>query len=294
MIKEIEMEKVLNFDENKLGFSEVKDFLSSNGRHATTLMHGEVEIRNQFGRLLQKKSNIILLGGRRFVLEKLFNVEIPSKRITINEKVLGINTDENKAENQTGPNQEKCVCLWGVGKGGSELEYGAVKVPAEKEYNLYDMIPMRYVSKDNDLSDDEKSKYYLRREEGDYVAYYLKTFESSPSLKIKIGEEDYVPNLESDNLPTNWDELIDRKDVDCYIELNLKLSADDVREYFIEKETGGLSMARINELGTFLGCKLDGANGDYKEVECFSKLCFNNEPLDDETKELIITYKFYV
>jgi hypothetical protein len=295
-------DKILNFEDGSPEglMKDSKDFIISHSNKPKLALHGQAEIYNQFGTLLQKKDNIILLGGRRFVLEKLFNVEIKQNRKVLLNDLFNIGGSEPTSD-KTGPIQEKQVCLWGVGNGGSSLTFGDVNVPAEKEYNLYNMIPMRYVAVENDLSDEEKKKYYLRvpSEDGNYIAYYLKTFEDDPKLVIKIGENEYIPNLDTDNLPTNFDEAIEREDVDIYVQLTLKLSADDVREYYIETSSGGINNARINELGIYFGYNPGLAVNsssweDYVGIEDFSKLCFNNEPLDDETKELTIIYKFFI
>lgn len=281
--------KNLSFNENSLCINDKKTFSSSN-KSPETLIHGEVEIRDAFGNLLQRKSNIILLGGRRFVLEKIFNIEAPyNKKVTLN-NLLGIN-DVDQPSSILAPRQSKCVCLFGVGRGGSEISFGAINTPAEKEFNLYDIIPMRYVSVNEDLSQEEQSKYFMKKisNDGNYNAYYLKKFESNPELVIKIDGEEYFPNLDTDNVPVSVGRLIDRTDVEMYIQLHLKVSAEDVREFFIA--TSNIDEARINELSVYLGYPTDD---EYAGVEAFSKITFNNEPLDDETKELDIIYKFFI
>jgi len=297
--------KTLEFmDGQELNLRDTKKFISNNSKAPQTLIHGEAEIYDQFGNLLQKKSNIILLGGRRFILEKLFNIEIdPSRKVTLNQ-LYNTNTTES-TDVVPGPLKKKEVALWGVGNGGSGLTFGDVNVPAEKEFNLYNQIPMRYVSIDNDLPDDVKKNYYLRvlydnngqivQDEADaqYIAYYLKKFEADPELVIKVGENTYYPNINEDNLPTDWSELVERKDVEMYIQLKLKLSVNDVREFYIETES--IDNARINELAVYFGYQPDSIGySDYNGIEDFSKLTFNNEPLDDETKELNIIYRFYI
>lgn len=281
--------KQLLFNENNLKIDDKKSFVYSN-KSPETLIHGEVEIRDAFGNLLQRKSNIILLGGRRFVLEKIFNIEAPfSKKVTLN-SLLNINEREH-INPVPGPGQEKCVCLFGVGRGGSEISFGSIHTPAEKEFNLYDIIPMRYVSVREDLSAEEQSKYFLKKlsDDGEYNVYYLKKFESDPELVIKIDGEEYFPNIDTDNEPVNISRLIDRTDVEMYIQLHLKISAEDVREFFIA--TSNIDEARINELSVYFGYP---SASDYAGVEAFSKITFNNEPLDDETKELDIIYKFFI
>jgi hypothetical protein len=254
----------------------------------------EVIFKNKLGEELFRKSNIILVGGRRFTLEKLFNITPSQGRgITLN-NLFHVNEAEPELTG-VGPRREKVVCLFGAGRGGSNLTFGSVKNPNAREYNLYDMVPMRYVDANDDLVADERSKYYLRVEQGDKVAYYLKKFEIEPRIVMKVGDQDFVPDL-SDNSPVDaTGDIIERQDVDCYVELQLKISADDIREYY--RSTEGLEQARINELSLYVGYQPDHATGvwvDYLAVEAFSKLTFNNEPLDDETKELNIIYRIYI
>lgn len=280
-------------NDNMPGMDDVKEIVR--GKKSGSFMTGEVETRNQFGELLFKKSNIILIGGRRFTLEKLFNITPnPAQRITLN-SLFHVNEAE-PPYNGPGPRPSRCVCLFGVGRGGSNLTFGSVKAPTAREYNLYDMVPLRYVPKSNDLTAEERKKYYLRVDEGDHYAYYLKTFEVKPRLVMKVGDQEYVPDL-SDNNPVDEvsGAIIDRQDVEVYVELQMKLSAEDAREYY--KATEGLTMARVNELALFVGYQPDHQADvwtDYLGVEDFSKLTYNNEPLDDETKELNITYRIYI
>lgn len=286
----------LILNENMPNIGDEKEILRAmKSRKSGSFMVGEVETRNELGELLFKKSNIILIGGRRFTLEKLFNITPnPAQRITLN-SLFHVNEAE-PPYNGVGPRPGRAVCLFGVGRGGSNLTFGSVKAPTAREYNLYDQVPMRYVLKSDDLTAEERKKYYLKVEEGDHYAYYLKTFELAPRLVMKVGDQEYVPDL-SDNNPIDDTSgaIIDREDVDVYVEIQLKLSAEDVREYF--KATEGLSMARVNELALYIAYQPDHLPEvwtDYLAIEDFSKLTFNNEPLDDETKELNIIYRIYI
>ena len=257
-----------------------------------SFLKGEVEVRNELGELLFRKHNIILIAGRRFILEKLFNITPdPSLIMTLNQ-IYGID-EVTPPTTEAGPRKEKCVCLFGVGRGGSDLTFGSVKKPYAKELELYDMVPLRYSA--YDLSDTVKQKYYFRQEQDDgMIAYYLKKFETDPKIVIKVGNQDYVPDInDTDN--ENGSGLIEREDITCYVELSLKIDSNDVREYF--KATEGIDMARINEIALFTGFQPEHNTGvwtDYLDIEIFSKLTFNSEPLDVESKEMNITYRIYI
>lgn len=288
------MERIF-FNENMPKIIDSKDIRSHHAdRSPKTILQGEAEFRNKFGEVLFTKKNIILLGGRRFVLEKLFNIDTnPNKKITLNQ-IFNVNENEEPSTDP-GPRQNKMVCLFGVGRGGSNLTFGSVINPNAREHNLYDMLPMRYVNKNNDISDIEKKEYFLRVEQGDYYAYYLKAFETQPILVMRVGTQEFIPNV-ADNIPLDsLGNIIEREDVEVYVELHLEISAKDVREYF--QATEGLSMARINELSLFLGYQPPhnpNIYTDYRGIEAFTKLTFNNDPLDDVTRELEIIYRIYI
>ena len=65
--------------------------------------HTEVECRNELGELLFKKHNTILMGGRRFTLEKLFNVTSTSSRVVLkNGTLVEDNTSKDAEDGKIG------------------------------------------------------------------------------------------------------------------------------------------------------------------------------------------------
>lgn len=274
--------------------SDLRDEKKFENKKPKCYYHTDVECRNELGELLFKKSNVILMGGRRFTLEKLFNIRKNGK-LTLNE-LLGVNQAEDEVVGD-GPRREQAICLFGVGNGGSGITFGSTIDPKAKETNLYGLVPMRYVDATNDLDGDTKNKYYMRKEmPNGKIAYYLKKFETDPVIYMRYGDVDYAPNPE-DNIPTtNSTNIITSDEVDTYVEISLKISAEDVREWF--NESGELEVAYINELALYFGYQdskpTEETWADYLGVEAFSKLTFNNEPLDDESKELNIIYRIYI
>lgn len=262
-------------------------------------LRGEVEIRDQFGRLLLKKKNVILAAGSGFTLRKLFNLaEDDSNRITLN-SLLGINAGLGPDTPDDGPLKEKMVCLFAVGTGGAGLTFGDVKPAANREHNLFNIVPMRYVSADDDLTGDELETYFMRKEIGTNVAYYCKAFESTPTLVQRNADgTTFIPTTTDNDSPTlSGETYITKSAVETYVEINLQISENDVREYF-DASDEGLALARVNELALYFGVRSDTAtstNGhmDYYQVEAFSKLTFNSEPFDDLTKILDIIYRIY-
>ena len=266
--------------------------------------HTEVECRNELGELLFKKHNTILMGGRRFTLEKLFNVTSTSSRVVLKNGTLVEDNTSKDAEDGKGPAKEKCVCLFGVGDAGATVEFGTVAKPSADETNLYHLIPLRYVptSEAETVNEDgnggklANGRYYMTaqmtEETGQsYTAFYLKTFNEKPIIVLKSNGAEYNPPT-SNNAKYGDSNITyaTADDVDAYVQLSLKINATDVREWY--DETKENEQPRINELSLFIG-EYNENTKDYDNVECFSKLTFNNEPLDG-TKELNIIYRIYI
>ena len=272
-----------------INFEDKKSFVDKSPK---CMFNTDVICTNELGEVLFKKSNVITMGGRRFTLEKLFNVN-NNKKLTLNE-ILEVNATSDTLT--TGPLKNQCVCLFGVGNGGSGHTFGDVYSPTNIESNLYGLLPIRYVDKSIDLDMETRQMYYMKKEmPGDKYGYFLKRFEQDPVIYMKQGDSTFVPSNEY-NIPTSSSSnLIET--AEAYIEINLKINSDDVREYltYLSDESQA-SIYGINELGLYFGFQ-EGFNlewTDYLGVELFSKLTFNTEALDDESKELNIIYRIYI
>ena len=271
----------------------LEDTKSFSSKSPKCLYNTDVICTNELGEVLFRKSNIITMSGRRFTLEKLFNINNQSK-LTLNE-ILNINPIQ---ENLTsGPRKEQFICLFGVGNGGSGTTFGSVYSPASIESNLYGLLPMRFVDKATDLDMETRQKYYMKKEmPGDKYAYFLKRFEQDPVIYLKQGDGTFVPS-DDFNKPSSSSSNIALESAEAYIEINLKVNSDDVREYLEwQQEESDNNIFGINELGLYFGFQ-EGVGlewSDYLGVELFSKLCFNTEALDDESKELNIIYRIYI
>lgn len=261
-------------------------------RKSKTTFPTQVIFKNQLGEVLFEEENMLIMGGRRFVLEKLFNINSAmEQRLTLNNILSFADTDSFPAH--TGPRQIKHVCLFGVGTGGSDLLFGSVKAPNARNNNLYGQIPFRIVDEGSEL-DPLDEKYFGKVVSGGKVSYYLKAFEVTPQLYMRTGDETFTPVITDNDIVDNEGNPIDYEDVEIFVELSLKINLEDIREHFIATE--GLDKTRINELGLFYGYQethTPGTYEEYKGVECFSKLTFNNEGLDSETKEINIVYRIY-
>jgi len=80
--------------------------------------------------------------------------------------------------------------------------------------------------------------------------------------------------------------------IEAFVEMRLKLTKKDVREWF--DVNGNIQLSRINTIALFTGKRVEIAPGkfDYVNVKMFSKLNLDNEPLTN-TKEINFTYRIY-
>ena len=300
---------------DKYVVNDTKDFSTSSKRPQTSY-YTEIDVRNELGELLFRRHNVILLSGRRFTLEKIFNVTPDPSSILTLDQILAERPNitsgvryqpkydiEWTTNNGEGPIRYQCVCLFGVGNGGAGLELGDVANPTARECNLYNIVPMRYVK--DSTSDEEikaSNKYFMRmKDEDGGIGFYLKKIENTTIKIIDGSGAKYEPKDSYNTSPylSNETSYALTDDVDAYVEMQLKIDTDDIREWFEENE----KIPYINELALYIGYQDPSipSNGeedywvdDYYGVEAFSKLTFNNEALVEESKELNIVYRIYI
>lgn len=245
-------------------------------------LHTEIEFYNELGEKLETLHNELLLTGGLFTLSKISGVDIPIKPKTVNQQ-LSINVNETTTS-YTGPRREDVICGFMVGIDGCTDVFDTVGTVYYKDRTIYSPVPFRKVEITDDLSVTDKQKYHMKVQNGTYYEYFLKGFETTPVIRAEYDE------VGKPAVPANADEQDKSKIINTYIQYTLKINAQDVRDWF-KISGGGLKKARINTLGLVHGY-MDGA--DFKGVNMFSRLNFNNEPFDNETKELTVIYKIYI
>ena len=246
-------------------------------------IHTEVIAYNELGEELWRDHNELLLPGGLFTLSKISGVTPPIETQSVNVD-LNVATTETET-GYTGPRREDVICGFVIGIGGCTDVFDTVAEVKYKERTVTSIIPFRKVQKSDDLSQEEQEKYHLKQEDGEYYNYFLKGFETDPVIKVEYDEPG------SPAVPANADEAVDDKVINSYLQYTLKINADDVREFF-KISGGGLRKARVNTLAMVHGYP-DGT-GEYRGCRCFYKINFNNEPFDNETKELTVVYKIYI
>lgn len=209
------------------------------------------------------------------------------------------------------------VQLFGVGVTGSgetdttvyPVDYREKSINMDKEIQQNvvaegTMYPFRYTTED--LNNSEVVKYYgkqqLRIDDGTSTtivgtAYYLKKFETVPKIKHIYASEDPDVETEIDSTdPFTSNKL--SASVETFVEMKLKISNRDLKEYFIA--TDQANKARINTIALYSGRyvappdndRTSGDYGDFEDVYMFSKIIIPPEYLN-LNKDINIIYRVY-
>ena len=255
--------------------------VNSGGESKHASFHTEVECYNEFGEMLWKDHNELLLEGGLFTLSKIsgLNPPITLKSLNSDFGVQATETDSN------GPRTNDVICGFVIGISGCGDLFDSVKPVYYKDRRILTMVPFRKVetAKANTIETTNDRKYYLKVTKDGYYEYYLKKFETAGEIKAEF--EDGTP------VPANVSENDTDKIINTYVQYTLKINKNDVREWF-KISVGNLKKCRVNSLALVHGYM--GDSNEYKGLRCFSNINFNNEPFDNETKELTVIYKIYI
>lgn len=239
---------------------------------------------NPFDEKIFDEENQIVIGGALFILEKVFGVE-PNLYVDYLNNIMGIATDGMSNDLYA----DTHVCLFGVGVGGCGDSIRSVKDVNFVEREIFEMVPFRIT--DEDLNPSEQKKYFFKMEKDNKTHYYLKTFEQQPVIKALWKDSD-DQDEDGSEVEDGVHESTRTEPIETFVEMILKITKKDVREYF--ELYGDIEQCRINSIGLFTGAKRNLSDGttDYQQVKLFSKLNIPNEMLTLK-KDLTIVYRIY-
>lgn len=231
------------------------------------------------GEVLFRGSNKVILAGSAFTASKHFNIEPAVKLPNYN---TALSLDQTVT---TPPESITKVVLFGVGIDGCGPESSQIY---EVQYSKWTppgmLVPFRYVDASADLSTAERAIYFGRKTSGGKIAYYFKAFEAEPVM-----HQQYIDGTPIDSGIYNSSNTTD---VETYVELRLKITNIDCREYF--KATSGIATAKVNSITLLTAWEKKINNFKYyQDIQPLTKLNIQNESLFDETKGLDIIYHIY-
>lgn len=264
-------EKRLNlFDKNKINDSAIRTV---------------VTFKNPItGETMWRGHNKVIVSGSAFAAAKHWNITPPVNLPTYN-NILKLDNTVNEPFTQPGIRREEQVYLFAVGTDGCGVDSSQVyEVDYSKWIAPEDLVPFKYQLATNDINENQRTKYFGRKTLANRIAYYFKAFETQPVFKQQY--IDGTPIDENIYLSTRIDE------VESFIEVNLKVTKDDCRDYFLA--TTGINDARINTLSMLTAyIKVIDGFTYYQNIRPFTKLNFPNEQLIDLSKGIDIVYQFF-
>lgn len=232
------------------------------------------------GEVVFRGSNKVILAGSEFTARKHFDISGDDTTPTYN-SILALDNSVSET-----PAELTRVVLFAVGIDGCGQENSQVfDVDYSKIISAENLVPFRYVTENNDLSDIERNKYFGRKSiESGNIAYYFKAFETDPVLVKQYTDGTAI----DENVYSSEKE----DDIEVYVELSLKLNKEDCRDFFAT--TSSINDAKVNTVSLLTGwAKVIDGETYYQDIRPLTKLNFPNEPLIDLTKALNITYHIY-
>lgn len=243
------------------------------------------------GKVLGEYHNKIVITGSNLSASTAFGLDLPTFLPNYNNELnldntLDYSTPEGKAKNNP------FVCLFCIGDSGcgtSAKDVFTVNYTDRIEPEN-DIIPFKYVDKNNDLNDDLRRSYFGRKTiklpEGEKYAYYFKTFDTTPQLHLRYTDgtqiNDKMYSAKTDQA------------AECFVETRLRITRTDFRDYF--DQVLGWDNARISTLSlcyAWYDDTIDGGYRWYQQIYPYSKLNFSAEYLVDLTKAIDFVYQVF-
>ena len=232
-----------------------------------------------------------ILGVRnnhRVVREIACNTVVVGGAIKALENLLGMSANWSPEIVRGGTVEaDSKLCLFGVGNGGAESQFGIVKAPKTWQYELFNPIPLRRASTSTPPAPDS-NKYFGRVQEASKYNWYYKTFNSTPVIKTCL-KNSSNPDADGTEITSRISDEQGATGIETFAEIEIELNTSDIREYY--EESGGTQSARYNEIGFYLGSKPSGAT-DYSNLRLYSLITFNNYDVSTPVSRRLV-YRIY-
>lgn len=209
--------------------------------------------------------NKVVISGAMYTACSLFGLDMPTTIPNYNSE-LQLDRSEAPGTAHTDPQLVTLFCVGDSGCGSVESDIKVVNF-IDRIAPTNDIIPFRYCDDDADIQPEERKVYFGRKTDttAHKISYYFKKFETEPQLFMKYSDGTEITN-QLYNFTTT-------QDADCYIEMELLISADDLKDYF--NEVTGWGNARISTISLCSAWyKTIGGYKYYQNILPYTKLNF--------------------
>lgn len=227
--------------------------------------------------------NKIILPGSIFAAMNLWGVPTP---VILPDYNRELNLDNTLDYSSVMPKNTPVICLFCVGDSGcGPMPKDVIEANYLDRIDIDDIIPFRYVDKNNDLNDDLRKIYFGRKTLTDKIAYYFKAFDTTPQLHLRYSDGTQI-NDEIYNILT-------KQDVECYVETMMSINRLDMRDYI--EQVKGWDNARVSSISLCYAWYDATINKYrwYQQIYPYTKLNFSVEWLVDLTKAITIQYQVF-
>ena len=260
-----------------------------------TAFDTSIDIKNlETGEIIFKGlKNKVIISGSSIIARKLFDVTDSEVIPNYNTSITGLYTPTTDI--QTGvigigastkaTKDNPKVLLFCCGTNGCGTENSQVyPVEYTKWIDTEELVPFRYQLSGEDLSDELRRSYFGRTVRGGFIAYYFKTFETAPKFVQRY----------MDGTPIDSTVFASGKTgAETYVELTMRITKEDVRDFFIN--TTGIDRSRVNCISLCTAYPVvENGYTYYKDIRPLTRLNFPNEQLIDLTKGIEIEYHIYM
>ena len=304
-----------------------KDDISLSANNALNRINSKIEFFNDATgeRIWTPLHNKTVIAGGALTLAKLFNFDrLALNRTPTYDRILGLDegnieqpglfptiTVKDNIGNTVGvieDESQRVICGFCLGQGGSGSDISDVfDVPYASWITPDNLVPFRYPLASTDNVDETmyKGKKTINLSTGQtVVAYYFKEFSNSPQLVQNyvstIGT--FTDEVTAENV---YSDTASADKAQSYVELHLKITKDDVREFFYRHD--GIESARINQISLVTAWKkpvsvtklnssgsMTTATYEYfQDVRPFSVANIPSEILSDQSKSISCIYTLY-
>lgn len=250
---------------------------------------------SQLGELvIEPQHNKVTLGGILVLFEKLFGVKSSTINVKTLNELLGIATSGT-----TTLGTSSTAFGFDIGIGGCGASYADEKEVLDQENIVKNIIPFRIVDSVDELGDQKNNYWFKKKLENGKTAFYIKTFEAEPEIH-SLWKDAIDEDADGNEATGDVSESTRTEGIETFAEIILRVSAQDLREYFELFESTGSKYARFNTIGLCVGNKgviTDNSDRageeEFLNTVQFSILNFSNEMLHFE-KDLSVIYRVYI
>ena len=265
-------------------------------------------------------TNTCVLGGRLRTLESAFGLRpVKEQHLTLNDN-LGISHSVDIYSEGNDEYKNLKVLGFCIGDGARNAQNVQQEFKATNcETKMYNIVPLRCVEENSDLSTEEGKKYRGKKKISingkNYIAYYYKLFDAEKIYMEHEGSSyipksaDTVPIPKAYEVDPTTGEKVDKttqvgpngstSPVYIFTKIKLNIEKTEFKEYYKLKNNGSLIDAGINEIGLIMGVDcLNTQTGEtsYNEIagaELWAKMTTPHQTMAADNISVYMEYLVY-